>query len=45
MSEDLVDAPFKPASKRVEEAYDKAAEEMKAKVQKSKADALKKVSG
>ena len=45
MSDDLVDEPFRAAAKRVEEAYDHAAEELRAKVQKSKADALKKVSG
>jgi hypothetical protein len=44
MSEDLVDEPFKSAAKRVEDAYDQAAEELKARVQKSKAEALKKVS-
>ena len=44
MSEDLVDEPFRSAAKRVEEAYDRAAEELKAKVQRSKAEALKKVS-
>ena len=45
MSEDLVDPPFNDAARRVEEAYDQAAEELRAKVQKSKAEALKKVSG
>jgi hypothetical protein len=44
MSEDLVDEPFKFAATRVEDAFDQAAEELKAKVQRSKADALKKVS-
>ena len=44
MSADLVDEPFRSAAKRVQDAYDQAAEELKAKVQKSKADALKKVS-
>ncbi len=43
MSEDLVDEPFKSAAKRVEEAYDKTAEELKAKVEKSKGAALKKI--
>ena len=43
MSEDFVDGPFKEAAKRVEEAYDRAAAELKAKVQKSRADALKKI--
>ena len=45
MSEDLVDEPFKSAAKRVQEAYDQAKEALKASVQKSKSDALKKVSG
>ncbi len=45
MSEDLVDEPFKEAAKRVEDAYDRAAAELKEKVKKSKSDALKKVSG
>ena len=45
MSDELVEEPFKTAVKRVEEAYDKAAGELKAKVQKSKAEALKKISG
>ena len=45
MSEDLVDEPFSSAAKRVEEAYDQAAEALKASVQKSKSEALKKVSG
>jgi len=44
MSEDLVEEPFKSAAKRVEEAYDKAAEDLKARVEKAKAEALKKVS-
>jgi hypothetical protein len=44
MSEDLVEEPFKSAAKRVEDAYDKAAEELKAKVEKSKSAALKKIS-
>lgn len=43
MSGELVDEPFKSAAKRVEEAYDKAAEELKSKVEKSKAAALKKI--
>jgi hypothetical protein len=44
MSEDLVDEPFKSAAKRVEKAYDAAAEELKQKVAKSKSEALKKIS-
>jgi hypothetical protein len=43
MSEELVDEPFKSAAKRVEEAYGEAAEELKSKVKKSKATALKKI--
>jgi hypothetical protein len=43
MSEELVEEPFKTAAKRLEEAYDKAAEELKSKVEKSKAAALKKI--
>ena len=44
MSEDLVDEPFKSAAKRAEDAYDKAAADLKAKVEKAKSEALKKVS-
>jgi len=43
MSEDLVDEPFRAAAKRVEEAHDRAAEALKEKVSKAKAEALKKV--
>lgn len=43
MSEELVDEPFRSASKRLEEAFDKAAEDLKSKVEKSKATALKKI--
>ena len=45
MSEDLVDEPFRDAAKRAGEAFDHAAEELKSKVKKAKAEALKKVSG
>ncbi|HUK79887.1 MAG TPA: hypothetical protein VLU91_04415 [Nitrososphaerales archaeon] len=45
MSEDLVSEPFKSASERVDRAYDQAVEDLKSKVAKSKADALKRVSG
>jgi len=45
MSEDLADEPFRLTVKRVVEAYDQSAEELKAKVRKAKAEALKKVSG
>ena len=45
MSEDLVEEPFGSASKRTREAFDRAAEELRAKVQKAKSEALKKVSG
>ena len=44
MSEELVDEPFKSTARRVDDAYTKAAEELKSKVEKSKSDALKKVS-
>ncbi|HKT22527.1 MAG TPA: hypothetical protein VJR06_07970 [Nitrososphaerales archaeon] len=43
MSDELVDEPFKSATKRVAEAYDQAADELRAKVEKAKADALKKI--
>lgn len=43
MSEDLVDEPFKSAAKRVDDAFNQAAEDLKSKVVKSKSDALKKV--
>jgi len=45
MTEDLVDEPFAAASNRVKDAYDQVAEDLKAKVEKAKSDALKKVSG
>jgi hypothetical protein len=45
MTEELVDEPFATASKHVNDAYDRAADELKAKVEKAKSDALKKVSG
>jgi len=44
MSEDLVEEPFRSAIKKVEEAYDKAAADLKARVEKAKSEALKKVS-
>ena len=44
MSEELVDEQFRSASEKVDEVYDQAAEELKSKVRKAKADALKKVS-
>ena len=44
MSEELVGKPFDSASKRVEEAYDRAAAELKGKVAKAKSEALKKIS-
>ena len=44
MSEDLVDEKFKSAAKKVEEAYDQAAADLKAQVEKAKSEALKKVS-
>ena len=44
MSDNLADEHFKSATKRVAEAYDQAAEELRAKVEKAKAEALKKIS-
>lgn len=44
MSDELVDEPFRSAAKRVTEAYDKAATELRSKVERAKADALKKIS-
>jgi len=41
----LVDEPFSSAAKRVEEAYNQAAEALKDSVRKSKSEALKKVTG
>ena len=43
MSDELVDEPFKSAAKRVSDAYDQAAAELKSKVEKSKSEALKKI--
>ncbi len=43
MSEDVIDEPFKAATKRVNEAYDLAAEELKFKVDRAKSEALKKI--
>ena len=45
MSEGPVDEPFRSVTKRVQDAYDQAAGELKEKVQKSKVAALKKISG
>ena len=45
MTEELVDEPFAAASKRVNDAYDQAAADLKVKVEKAKSDALKKISG
>ena len=44
MSEDLVEEPFRSAAKRVEETYDQAAGDLKAKVERAKSEALKKIS-
>jgi len=44
MSEDLVEEPFKAVARKVEDAYDKAAADLKAKVEKAKSEALRKVS-
>ena len=43
MSEDLTDAPFKEAAERLEQTYEQAVEDVKAKVQKAKSAAVKKV--
>ena len=43
MSDEVVDEPFKTAAKKVEESYDRAAEELKSKVARSKAAALNKI--
>lgn len=44
MSDDTVDEPFKGAARRVVDSYDKAAEELKARVTKAKLEALKRIS-
>ena len=44
MSEDVVEEPFKSAARRVGEAYDQAAADVKAKIGRAKSEALKKVS-
>ena len=44
MSDELVNEPFDSAVKRVEEAFDAAKDQLKSKVEKSKAAALKKIS-
>jgi len=43
MSEELVEEPFKSVAKRVGEAYDQATADLKAKVEKAKSEALKKI--
>ena len=43
MSKDLVEEPFKAAAKRVEEAYEKASVDLRVKVEKAKAEALRKI--
>lgn len=43
MSEELVDEPFDDAAEHVEDAYGAAAEQLKAKVEKSKAEVLMKI--
>ena len=43
MSEDLSEGPFRAAAKKIEEAHDQAAEELKAKIAKAKATALTKL--
>jgi len=44
-TEDLVEGPFTTVEKRVDEAYDRAEEELKTGVNEAKAQALKKISG
>ena len=43
MSEDLVEKPFSEAAAKVEEAHQKASEDLKSKVASAKASALKKL--
>ncbi len=44
MSEETVEKPFRLAAERVEEAHQQAVDDLRAKVAKAKAEALKKVS-
>jgi len=44
MSDEIVDEPFRDAVGKVEESHREAVSQLKAKVQKAKEDALKKVS-
>ncbi len=44
MSDEIVDEPFRAAADQVDESHREAVSQLKAKVQKAKADALKKVS-
>jgi hypothetical protein len=43
MSEDLVSEPFDAVSKRVQEAYDLTASELKEKVARARSEALKQI--
>jgi hypothetical protein len=43
MSDEIVEEPFKSAAKRVGDVFDQAAAELKAKIEKSKSEALKKI--
>jgi hypothetical protein len=45
VSEDLVTEPFDSAAKQVDEAHERAVSDLKDKVAKAKAAALKKVAG
>ena len=43
MSDDLTEAPFKAASKKVQDAHEQAEQDLMAKVEKAKSSALKKL--
>ena len=43
MSEDVVDEPFRSATERVEAAYQQAVSDLRSRVEKARADALRKV--
>ena len=44
MSEELADEPFESVVKRVKESFETAEDQLKSKVEKSRATALKKIS-
>lgn len=44
MSEDVTEKPFRSAAERVEEAHRQSVEDLRAKVARAKAEALRKVS-